>query len=119
MTGPGKYMELQTWIIPGTGSRGNSYHVFDASYVRIKNLTIGYNLPDRVCNSLTHRQIKAGGKCPEFIYFYRLPRGTVPQANFYNGEAGEAQFGVDYGSYPLAKILHVRDKPYILIINQL
>jgi hypothetical protein len=26
-----------------------------------------------------------------------------PQANFYNGAAGSAQFGVDYGGYPLSK----------------
>ena len=37
-----------------TGNRveTSSYHVFDASYVRIKNLTIGYNLPTDICKSL-------------------------------------------------------------------
>jgi TonB-dependent starch-binding outer membrane protein SusC len=80
----------------------NSYHVFDASYVRIKNLTIGYNLPDRVCNSLRIDRLRLAVSAQNLYTFTDYPWYS-PQANFYNGSAGVAQFGVDYGSYPLAK----------------
>jgi TonB-linked SusC/RagA family outer membrane protein len=79
----------------------NSYHVFDASYVRIKNLTIGYNLPDRICNSLRVDRLRLILSAQNLHTFTSYPWYS-PQANYYEGAAGVAQFGVDYGSYPLA-----------------
>jgi TonB-linked SusC/RagA family outer membrane protein len=78
-----------------------SYHVFDASYVRIKNLTIGYNLPQSICNSLSISRLRLTLSAENLYTFTSYPWYS-PQANFYNGAAGAAQFGVDYGSYPLA-----------------
>lgn len=87
-----------------TGNRveTSSYHVFDASYVRVKTLTIGYNMPENVCRflSISGLRITLGGE--NLVTFTKYPYFN-PQANFYNGTAGQAQFGVDYGGYPLAK----------------
>jgi TonB-linked SusC/RagA family outer membrane protein len=80
----------------------NSYHVFDASYVRIKNLTIGYNLPESICNSLSISGLRLTFAAQNLYTFTSYPWYN-PQANYFNGSAGTAQFGVDYGSYPLAK----------------
>jgi len=80
----------------------NSYHVFDASYVRIKNLTIGYNLPASICNSLRIDRLRLNLSSQNLYTFSDYPWYS-PQANFYEGAAGVAQFGVDYGSYPLAR----------------
>jgi len=79
-----------------------SYMVYDASYVRIKNLTIGYNLPARILNSLSIAQLRLSLSAQNLFTFTDYPWYN-PQANFYNGAAGQAQFGVDYGSYPLSR----------------
>ena len=87
-----------------TGNRveTSSYHVFDASYTRIKNLTIGYNLPDNICKSLSINGLRVTLGGQNLHTFTKYPWFN-PQANFYSGAAGQAQFGVDYGGYPLSK----------------
>ena len=79
-----------------------SYHVFDASYVRIKNLTIGYTMPERICRFLSVSALRLTLSAQNLYTFTSYPWYS-PQANFYNGTAGSSQFGVDYGSYPLAR----------------
>lgn len=105
-----KYLQDRAGTVYGasnidyTGNRveTTSYDVFDASYARIKNLTIGYNLPDKICKSLSidGLRVTLGGE--NLFTFTKYPWFN-PQANFYGGAAGQAQFGVDYGGYPLSK----------------
>lgn len=105
-----KYMYHRAGTVYGapsedyTGNRveASSYDVFDASYVRIKSLTIGYNLPDNVCRFLSINGLRVTAGAENLATFTKYPYFN-PQANFYNGAAGQAQFGVDYGGYPLAK----------------
>jgi TonB-linked SusC/RagA family outer membrane protein len=87
-----------------TGNRveTSSYNVFDASYVRIKSLTIGYYLPSNICNSLRISALRITLGAWNLHTFTSYPWFN-PMANFYNGAAGQAQFGVDYGGYPLSK----------------
>ncbi len=86
-----------------TGNRleASSYHVFDASYVRIKNLSLGYNFPDRICEALSVNGLRVALSAQDLHTFTKYPWFN-PQANFFGGSAGSA-FGVDYGGYPLAK----------------
>ena len=86
-----------------TGNRltQNSYYVFDASYVRIKNVTLGYQIPQSVCNRMLINALRFSFGIQNLHTFTTYPWFN-PQANFYNGGAGSAQFGVDQGSYPLA-----------------
>lgn len=80
----------------------SSYNVFDASYIRIKNLTIGYSLPDNICKSLSISGLRVTLGGENLFTFTKYPWFN-PQANYYSGAAGTAQFGVDYGGYPLSK----------------
>ncbi len=83
----------------------SSYDVFDASYVRIKNLTLGYTFSDQICKSLSISVLRLTLSAENLHTFSSYPWYS-PQANFYGGAAGSAQFGVDYGSYPLAKSIN-------------
>ena len=78
-----------------------SYYVFDASYVRIKNATIGYSIPSAICNRMNIAALRLSFGMQNLHTFTKYPWYS-PQANFYNGEPGKSQFGVDTGSYPLA-----------------
>lgn len=88
-----------------TGERVSptSLYVFDASYVRVKNLTLGYNLPEGARKALNVQQLGVSFSVQNLHTFTSYPWYNV-QANFYNGAAGSAQFGVDYGSYPSSTI---------------
>lgn len=86
-----------------TGNRleASSYHVFDASYVRIKNLMVGYIVPSQVCDALSITGLRVALTAQNLHTFTSYPWFN-PQANYFGGAAGRA-FGVDYGGYPLAK----------------
>lgn len=87
-----------------TGNRltQNSYHFFDASYVRVKSVTFGYRLPSRLANSLSIADLRVALNVQNLYTFTDYPWYN-PQANQFNGSPGSAQFGVDYGSTPLSR----------------
>ncbi len=86
-----------------TGDRvtQDSYDVFKASYVRIKSLTLGFNLPERTCKSLSINGLRFTLTAENVHTFTSYPWYSV-QSNYFGGAPGTAQFGVDYGGYPLA-----------------
>jgi hypothetical protein len=86
-----------------TGDRvtQDSYDVFKASYVRIKNLTLGFNLPERACKALSINGLRFTLTAENVHTFTSYPWYSV-QSNYYGGAPGTAQFGVDYSGYPLA-----------------
>lgn len=76
--------------------------VYDASYMRIKNLIFGYNIPQNVCQSIGIEDIKLTLGVQNLYTFTSYPLYN-PQANTARGAAGSAQFGWDEGVYPLAR----------------
>jgi TonB-linked SusC/RagA family outer membrane protein len=80
----------------------NSYFVEDGSYFRLKNLQLGYNIPSSALSKL--------GMSAARIYVQGTNLFTSTK---YNGadpeiqESGSLTLGVDYGKYPLAKVVTV------------
>jgi len=85
--------------------RLTSRFVEDGSYVRLKNLSIGYNLPESILEKLGFERIRVGvsgqnlltftdysGTDPEVSY-----RSTGDQNNVSNSNVNQ---GFDYGNYP-------------------
>lgn len=87
-----------------TGNRltQNDYHFFDASYVRIKSATIGYRLPISLINKLSISDLRLSFNVQNIYTFTDYPWYN-PQANYFGGGAGSAQFGVDFGGVPLSR----------------
>lgn len=87
-----------------TGNRltQNSYHVFDASFVRIKSLSLGYRLPKTVTTRMAIEDLRFSLSVQNLHTFTSYPWYN-PQANHFGGGAGTAQFGVDYGGVPLSR----------------
>jgi hypothetical protein len=89
---------------PNGNARVSSRFVEDGSYMRIKNLTIGYNLPQTALSNFAKGAIKNLR-----IYFSANNLLTVTEYTGYDPEigsnvtnAGETSLrsGVDYGQYP-------------------
>jgi TonB-linked SusC/RagA family outer membrane protein len=87
-----------------TGNRltQNSYHVFDASFVRIKSLALGYRLPGSLTSRMAVEDIRLSFSVQNLYTFTSYPWYN-PQANYFGGSAGTAQYGVDYGGVPLSR----------------
>jgi TonB-linked SusC/RagA family outer membrane protein len=80
-----------------TGSLYDSRWLYDATYWRIRNITLGYTLPKGFIKSLNNARIYVSGQnLYTFDHYYD---GYNPDANN-NG-------GGDYGGYPLARIYSI------------
>jgi TonB-dependent starch-binding outer membrane protein SusC len=85
-------------------SAPNSYWVEDASFMRIRNITLAYNFPSSMLNNipLTHARIYASVQNAFTLTNYK---GYNPEVNL-NGN-NPLTPGVDYGTYPVARVISI------------
>ena len=88
----------------GNGKRFTQNFVEDGSYIRIKNIQLGYNLPKSVLNKLSVVQgIRVAVGVQNLATFTKY-KGYDPEVGAYVGRdvaADQQAIGVDYGRYPL------------------
>ncbi len=83
-------------------SRWESDDLYDASYIRLKNITLGYNLPKTATQKMGIAGMRFFLTCDNvFTHFFDKDfPGVTTESNTsrtYNG------FGADYATYPLAR----------------
>ena len=81
-----------------TNTQSNSFYVEDGSYFRMQNITVTYNLPESVLNSLGMSKLKvfAGVNNVFTITGYE---GLDPSV----GGAADTNFGIDLGNFPITR----------------
>ena len=72
-------------------------YVEDASYIRLKNITLGYVLPANIASKVWAKQIRVYVSAQNLLTITKYP-GLDPEANFY--DQNNLQPGIDYGIYP-------------------
>ena len=84
--------------------RLSSRWVRDGSYVRLKNLALGYNLPASVLDRLSIERIRVYVSAQNILTFTDYD-GYDPEVNYQSeGDTNSNRnLGLDYGSYPNAK----------------
>lgn len=82
-----------------TTSTSNSLYVEDGSYLRMQNLSIGYNLPNSVLNKLGASQFRIYGQISNLFTFTNYS-GLDPEIN-----GSSRSMGVDYGAYGIPRQL--------------
>lgn len=87
-------------------SRGlvTSRFVYDASYVRFKNLSFGYTLPQNFTSKIGIEKIRFYVSGQNLLTFTKYP-GSDPEVNYRNNSNANSNrnLGLDYGSYPNIK----------------
>ena len=80
----------------------DSRYVEDASYLRLKDVTVGYNLPERYTR-FARAQVRLFFSAQNLLTFTKY-KGYDPEASR-NGdnETDELTLGIDLGAYPTAK----------------
>ncbi len=100
-TGPGSTNEHPRLTI---GENRNNvisdYYVEDASFVRIKNVQIGYSLPESITKKIGARKVRFYVSANNLATFTKY-RGFDP--DFSSGDPLSG--GIDYGAYPQARII--------------
>ncbi len=86
------------------GYHSSSRWIFDGSFVRLKNIALGYTLPDKISNSIGIELLRIYISGQNVLTFTRY-RGYDPEVNWNTRgpSRGNLNVGLDYGSYPNAK----------------
>lgn len=87
-----------------TAGQLSSYAVYSGSFLRLRNLTLGYNLPDAVSKRMTLSSARLYVTAQNLLTFTKYP-GFNPEPSQYGTSV--YQPGSDQGSYPLAKSVMV------------
>ena len=75
-------------------------YVEDGSYLRIQNVSLGYNLPQTFCQKFYLSNLKVYGTIQN-LYTFTNYSGYDPEIGSFNGDA--LQMGVDRGRYPIPR----------------
>ncbi|WP_124980226.1 SusC/RagA family TonB-linked outer membrane protein [Nonlabens xiamenensis] len=85
--------------------RVSSRFVYDGSYVRLKNIALGYNVPESASNSLGFDSIRLGVSAQNLLTFTDYP-GVDPEVSYKNRgnnlQSNTSQ-GFEYGNFPNVK----------------
>ncbi|UAY52041.1 SusC/RagA family TonB-linked outer membrane protein [Ferruginibacter albus] len=75
-------------------------YIEDGSYLRLKNITFGYNFPKSVAHKILAKQLRLYVSAQNLLTITNYS-GLDPEANFY--DQNNLQPGIDYGVYPNAR----------------
>jgi len=88
-----------------TNTQSTSYYIEDGSFLRMKNLQLGYTIPESVMSKIKVKSLR--------VYVQGVNLFTVTKYSGLDPEIGsdpdnqgssnDRNFGVDYGNYPLVK----------------
>src|SRR6266496_1750303 len=87
-----------------SGDQRKARWVEDASYIRLKNITLGYNFPKSVLNRIHVTNLRLFISATN-LFTITDYTGYDPETSAYNGN--DAQIGVDFSNYPQSKIINV------------
>jgi TonB-linked SusC/RagA family outer membrane protein len=90
------------WNDPNYNARPSDRFVEDGSYVRIKNLTLGYALPGSLLSALKIAQIRLYATAQNLYTFTKF-KGFDPETGSY--QQSSLYTGVNNGTYPVARTL--------------
>ena len=81
-----------------TSGASNSWYVEDGSYLRMTNLTVGYEIPAAIISRLGIKRAKITGSATN-IFTVTSYSGLDPGV----GGAADTNFGIDVGNYPVSR----------------
>ena len=100
---------LRRWHIPGQitdvpkvgfNQQNSTYYLEDGSYLRVKDVSLSYDLPKRLCQKLYLQKLMPYVSFTNLITWTNY-KGRDPEVNE-AGNSGSVQ-GIDWGTYPLCR----------------
>lgn len=100
---------LRRWQIPGQitdvprvnwNIKNSSYFVEDGSYLRVKDVSLSYNVPFKLISRLGLTKLQPYVSATNLLTFTNY-KGRDPEVNQY-GNSGAVQ-GLDWGTYPSSR----------------
>lgn len=101
VTNPGGDMPRAVPTDPNSNTRISDRYVEDGSYLRIKNVSLAYTLPETLTQKVAVSRLKVYGSIQN-LYTFTKYSGYDPEVGAYNQDP--LLMGVDNGRYPLPRI---------------
>jgi hypothetical protein len=86
----------------GVNNNNDDRRIYDATYLRIKNITLGYNIPETLFKNSLINDIRCYVSMDNVKTFDNYP-GYTPETNSFGNST--TMMGVDYSTYPLSRRL--------------
>lgn len=93
-----------TISFPTSSSNVISRWVEDGSYVRLKNVTLGYNLPRAIISKMQLSNLRVYASATNVLTLTNY-QGYDPEVSSYTGN--DAQLGTDFNNYPQSKVFNL------------
>ncbi len=95
---------VNTITFPASDNNRLSRYVEDASYVRLKNVTVAYNFPKSLTERIKLNNLRLYASVTNLLTITNYT-GYDPEVSSYTGN--DAQIGSDYNNYPPSKIFNL------------
>jgi len=98
----------QARLFMGNGNRTSSRWLYDGSYIRLKNVTLSYNLPRRFINWMSLRRLRVYVTGLNLLTFTKYP-GWDPEvsASYYSNHISNIIIGRNFYTPPQARTISV------------
>jgi hypothetical protein len=102
---PGDITDVpQARLFGANGTGESSRYLSDAGYVRLKTITLGYNLPSSVLTKLKFTKLRVYASAQNLLTFTKY-EGWDPEVNSDTYAANNINQGIDFYSAPQAKTI--------------
>ena len=93
-----------SWSAKSNNTRPSTRFLEDGSFLRLKNLQLGYRLPESMISRLGMRNARIFFIANNVLTFTKYP-GLDPEMTTSDNSAaeGDAAAGIDWGTYPIAR----------------
>jgi len=97
-----------SWSAKGNNTKPSTRFLEDASFLRLKNLQIGYTLPGNLTERLAMERARVYFIAHNLLTFTQYPGLDPEMTTSDNSRAeGDAAAGIDWGTYPLARSFNI------------
>ena len=86
-----------------SNATSTSYYIEDGSYLRLQNLTLGYNLPNRIVDRLKFKSLRVYVQGSNLFTLTKFSGVDPDITNADLGDSGDLTRGVDFGHWPQPK----------------
>lgn len=102
-TGPGTSTKYPVFIVGDSSDnwKSSDLYVYDGSYLRLKNIELGYTLPQNLTQKVFINRLRLYVSAENLFTFTKY-HGFDPEIS-----SGGTSLGVDYGVYPQARVWRV------------
>lgn len=95
-----------SWRAKGNNTKPSTRFLEDGSYIRLKNIQLGYNFPEKIYKKLKMDRLRVYTTASNLFTFTKYP-GLDPEFSTSDNATGEGDLasGIDWGTYPNAVTL--------------